>query len=98
MGDESLPVCGQLALPKFRKQAQGRMTSCLCEPGHSGNHVYGVKVGKSIRQINALQIFEEVKRSELKSMVFAELARGSYTDEDCAGIYQVLEYVKENSK
>lgn len=90
--DESdgISICGQIALRKFRKQSEDRLTPCLREPGHGGNHIYGLRIGGDVN-IYAVEFLVEVKRYELKPLGHADLATGKYTDEELATVLYILD-------
>lgn len=101
MSDDEVPYCGHLALPKFRKQAEGMMTSCVCGPEHRGNHVYAVRVAAGInRRSHAIHYLEEIKRTELKPVMNVDMG-GNWREsnvETCAAIWQYFEAAKEARK
>lgn len=94
--EKPLAVCGIRCFRTFRLR-NPNLTPCVLEPKHEGGHVYCEKVNAGIDyNSHSLHYMIEITRKSLKPVMVMEMD-GQFAEEtyeECAGLYQFMEYVR----
>lgn len=88
--ENEVETCGRKAHPKFGKG--GRLTPCVLEPGHEGNHVYYMHVAEGMDyHSSAGEFLEEVERVKLKPIFHVDLrGKAPLQVDEAAAVFAVV--------